>query len=210
MTKIDPSSCSHSTSSHGETPSNEPTLTIEALERLLTRFVDLSHKLDLSLPKIEYDKDWTSKCIVDASPNENGLIEWKPTIRQADNIFSHLESALDVKFHPDVLNFYGYYWSDGIVVSHDLGEMSLIQIWNTEDEEMLKQNLLGHAFAKKKNKLPLTLFIGCTLDDEVIAIDNSTGQIVLEKAGFSAHKVIANSMSEFLNHLTPTLKPYNG
>lgn len=120
-----------------------------------------------------------------------------------------METALGVKFHPDITSFYSHYWSDGIVVSHDSGEMSLIQIWNAEDEEMLKQNLLGHAFAKQKNRLPLTLFIGCTYHDEVIAIDNNSGHVVLEKAGFAAHETIANSVSEFLGQLTPTLKPYN-
>ena len=183
--------------------------TSKALGLLLHRFIELSHKLDLSLPKVEYDESWGSECIVDVKPDENGLVQWQPVIRTPENIFSHMETALGVKFHPDITSFYSHYWSDGIVVSHDSGEMSLIQIWNAEDEEMLKQNLLGHAFAKQKNRLPLTLFIGCTYHDEVIAIDNNSGHVVLEKAGFAAHETIANSVSEFLGQLTPTLKPYN-
>lgn len=186
-----------------------PTSAQIALETLLHRFVELSHKLDLSLPKTEYDDNWLSECIVDARPDKSGLVEWKPTIRTPENIFSDMENALGVKFHPDIICFYSHFWSDGIIVSHESGEMSLIQIWNSEDEDMLKQNLLGHAFAKQKNRLPLTLFIGCTYADEIIAIDNNSGHVVLEKAGFAAHQTIANSVSEFLDQLTPTLKPYN-
>lgn len=180
-----------------------------ALEALFHRFIELSHKLDLSLPKVEFDENWRSKCIVDNKPNENGLVQWQPVVRASNNIFTEMEDALGVNFHPDIISFYSHFWSDGIVVSHDSGEMSLIQIWNAQDEEMLKQNLLGHAFAKQKNRLPLTLFIGCTHNDDIIAIDNNTGHVVLERAGFAAHDTIANSMSDFLNRLTPTLKPYN-
>lgn len=183
--------------------------TSKALESLLNRFIELSYKLDLSLPKVEYDKNWDSECIVDVKPDENGLVQWKPVIRTPENIFSQMETALGVKFHPDIISFYSHYWSDGIVVSHDSGEMSLIQIWNVDDEDMLKQNLLGHAFAKQKNRLPLTLFIGCTHDDKIIAIDNNSGHVVLEKAGFAAHETVANNVSEFLGQLTPTLKSYN-
>ena len=104
--------------------------TSEALGLLLHRFIELSHKLDLSLPKVEYDESWGSECIVDVKPDENGLVQWQPVIRTPECIFSHMETALGVKFHPDIISFYSHYWSDGIVVSHNTGEMSLIQIWN--------------------------------------------------------------------------------
>lgn len=183
--------------------------TIEALENLFSRFIDLSQKLDHSLPKVSFDSEWTSVCTGDANPNEQGLVEWQPTPREGGDIFSHLERALEVQFHSDFIDFFSHYWSEGLIVSHALGEMSLIQIWNKEDEEMLKENLLGHCFAKRKNKLPLTLFIGCTVDDEVIALDNATGNIVLERAGYPAHQTIASHLAEFLGQLTPSLKPYN-
>ncbi|MFD2229885.1 SecY-interacting protein [Alkalimarinus sediminis] len=182
----------------------------EALEQLLQRFIELSHKLNLGLPTVEYDKNWLSECIIDEQPDEKGLVKWQPKIRRAEGVFSQMEDALGVKFHPDVIAFYTHFWSDGIVASHSNGEISLIQIWNSEDEDMLKQNLLGHAFAKQKNRLPLTLFIGCTYNDDIIAIDNNSGHVVLERPGFAPHETIANSISEFLNQLTPTLKPYNG
>ena len=186
------------------------TNTTVAIESLFNRFIALSIKLAQNLPKIEQDDNWNSECIVENSLDENGFVQWQPTIRQPENIFSEMESALEVTFHSEILSFYNHYWSDGIIASHESGEVSLIQIWNDQDEEMLKQNLLGHAFAKKKNRLPLTLFIGCTHNDEIIAIDNQSGEVVLEKPGFAAHQTIAPNLAEFLNSLTPTLNPYNG
>ncbi|WP_250657626.1 SecY-interacting protein [Alkalimarinus coralli] len=191
-------------------PRSNPAPSIKAIESLLDRFIALSLKIDLSLPKVEWDKNWTSECIVDPTPDNHGLVQWKPAVRGESRIFSALEGALETTFHPDINRYYGHYWSDGIVVSHETGEMSLIQIWNSQDEEMLKQNLLGHAFAKKKNRLPLTLFIGCTQDDQIIAIDNASGNIVLEKPGFAAHQTIATDLEAFLGSVTPTLKAYNG
>lgn len=180
----------------------------DALETLLNRFIALSKKINNSLPDIEWDETWQSACIVSA-PNEQGKVLWQPSARTDDTIFSSIEKALNVKFHDDLITFYSSFWSEGIICSHETGEISLIQIWNQDDEEMLKENLLGHAFAKIKNRLPLTLFIGCTNDDQVVCVDNTTGKVVLEKPGFAAHKELADSLSLFLNDLTPTLKPYS-
>lgn len=193
------------------TPPSSPSKgqTLKALESLLERFIALSKKIDQKLPSVEWDKQWDSKCIVDSTPDNQGLVHWTPTKRPHENIFSAMEQALNVEFHPDILTFYSSYWSDGLVVSHETGEISLIQIWNQQDEEMLKENILGHAFAKKKNRLPLTVFIGCTYDDQIVAVDNDSGSIVIERAGFASHTTLAGNMTEFLDSLTPTLKPYN-
>ncbi len=180
----------------------------DALETLFNRFIARSKKFNNSLPYIEWDETWSSACIT-TLPDEQGKVQWQPTPRTDDAIFSAIEKALNVKFHDDLIAFYSSFWSDGIICAHETGEISLIQIWNQDDEEMLKENLLGHAFAKIKNRLPLTLFVGCTNDDQVVCVDNTSGKVVLEKPGFAANKELADSLSQFLNDLTPTLKPYN-
>ena len=69
--------------------------------------------------------------------------------------------------------------------------------------------MLGHIFAKLKSKLPVTYFIGCTFGDEVICLDHETGNIVLEKPGFKAHKVLSKNLASFLISLQPTIDKYN-
>ena len=187
---------------------SEPTL--KALQNLFEQFIALSEKINNRLPLIVWDEEWPSECVLaDTGPDEQGNVKWRPVARPYTNLFSSLENALEFKFHPDIICFYNSFWSDGLIASHPRGELSLIQIWNSQDEEMLKENLLGHAFAKIKNRLPITIFIGCTSDNQVIAIDNESGQVVLERPGYAAHETLANNVAEFINDLTPTLKQYS-
>ena len=76
--------------------------------------------------------------------------------------------------------------------------------------QKLKENILGHAFAKLKTKQPLSYFIGCTFGDDVICVEHQSGEVVLEKPGRKAHKILASSLEEFLLSLQPTLDEYNG
>lgn len=185
--------------------------TLQALQRFFEQFIALSEEVNNSLPLITWDEEWLSECAptTNATADQHGNVKWRPTARPYTSLFSSLESALEFKFHPDLVCFYNSFWSDGIIASHPKGELSLIQIWNQDDEEILKENILGHAFAKIKNRLPITIFIGCTSDDQIIAIDNNSGQVVLERPGYASHETLASNVAEFISSLTPTLKRYS-
>lgn len=180
-----------------------------ALEALLTRYRNLYVEDVLGLPFVEFENTWPSECVIKKG-NSPGSYYWKPVKRQQPFSFDDLESALELSFHPDLKVFYGSFWSNGICVErHDIN-FNLIQIWNDEDEQMLKENLLGHAFAKIKAKLPLSFFIGCTNGNEVICLEQESGNIVLEKPGFKGHKLLANDLQSFLISLQPTKDSYTG
>ena len=77
-------------------------------------------------------------------------------------------------------------------------------IWNSEDYERLRANLIGHALGRIKLKQPLSLFFGCTHPEEyVLSINNSSGQVMLEQPGKKANDCIAESLADFLNQLQP-------
>lgn len=180
-----------------------------ALEALLTRYINLFSEDEKGLPYLEFQHAWHSECVIDQGMAE-GSYFWKPTKRQQPISFKEMESALELPFHPDLHIFYGSFWSNGICVDrHDIN-FNLIQIWNDEDEQMLKENLLGHAFAKIKAKLPLSFFIGCTNGNEVICLEQESGHIVLEKPGNKAHRILANDLQSFLISLQPTKDSYSG
>jgi len=197
---------------------------IHALADLHQRFYLLFDKEEPALPTIFFDSEWLSPCLVfgaESLPSysetpqhlENSITtvpptNWKPVEWGAQNAFDDLEKALEVSFHPDIICFYTSFWSDGFRGVFEGNELSLIQVWNEDDFHMLKQNLLGHVFAKKKNKLPLTLFIGCTDNDLVISLDNTTGQVGLENPGQKQHHILAESLSEFLAGFEPSAQPY--
>ena len=187
-----------------------------ALDALFTRYLNLVKEETNDLPSVNFDPPWPSPCDVKQEEIGNevedekkgSLSYWQPASRINHGLFNELEKALELSFRDDFKQFYGSFWSNGICVEREDINFSLIQIWNEEDEAHLKENLLGHAFAKIKARLPLTFFIGCTYGDEVICLDQETGNIVLEKPGRLAHKILAPSLEAFLLSISPTTDLY--
>ena len=179
-----------------------------ALEALLTRYVNLFLEAPHSSPYVEFDSEWNSECVLE-SGDKPGAYFWKPIQRQQKISFDELEKALEITFPQELIDFYGSFWSNGICVEREDINFNLIQVWNSEDEQSLKENLLGHVFAKIKAKLPLTFFIGSTYGDDVICLDQETGNVVLEKPGYSASKVLSPDLPSFLISLQPLEDNYS-
>lgn len=184
------------------------TSTALALANLLDRHQQLFREQGLPGPTVEFDSQWTSVCIY-GSKDQNRRVAWKPVRRSYHNAFTDMEAALEANFHPSVIAYYCSHWSDGIWGEFANEQISLIQVWNEDDLDMLKKNLLGHAFAKQKNRLPLTLFIGCTENDDIVSVDNESGQVIVEKPGKKAFRLIANDLTSFLEQFSPSTRPYS-
>lgn len=182
--------------------------TFLALDALLTRYTNLFSESKEAKPYVEFESSWPSECVIKKGDSTHSYY-WKPLKRKDTFSFSDIEKALEFEFHKDINMFYGSFWSNGICVERDDINFSLIQNWNEDDEKLLKENMLGHVFAKLKSKLPVTYFIGCTFGDEVICLDHESGNIVLEKPGYKAHKVLSNDLPSFLITLQPTTDRYN-
>lgn len=182
-----------------------------ALDALFIRYLNLVKTETNALPSVNFTPRWPSPCDVKTDiPEQNNVSYWKPSPREDLTIFAELEKALEITFREDFKQFYGSFWSNGICVEREDINFSLIQIWNEEDQEKLKENMLGHAFAKLKSKHPLNYFIGCTFGDDIICLDHESGEVVLERPGRKAHKVLSPSLEVFLLSLSPTLDEYNG
>ncbi|WP_028470818.1 SecY-interacting protein [Neptunomonas japonica] len=160
---------------------------------------------DNTPPTIAFDSEWPSLCYNASSPQEGELISWQPRKQTtACDVFTRLGEALETTIHPDIIAYYTYLWSDHLDATAPDGDLTLLQVWNEEDIERLRANLIGHAMVKVKKKLPLTLFFACTEpDDGMLSLLNDDGSIWLEYPGKKPVKKIAESLSEFLNQLTP-------
>lgn len=178
-----------------------------SLDAFLKRYIS-SIKLETgSLPTINDDALGASACtrISEQRPQPQSPC-WKPVERKQFDLFKELESALEITFPQALCEFYGGFWSDMIPVEHRSGlQFDLIQIWNEEDEARLKQNLLGHVFAKRKNRLPLNYFIGCTAGNDVICLDHESLHIVVEKPGYKSHQKLAEGLDDFILQLDPVV-----
>ena len=182
----------------------------QALDALFIRYLNLVKEETKTLPIVNFDPAWPSPCDVSIENADDKKNYWQPTPRENLELFAEVEKALEITFREELKQFYGSFWSNGICVEREDINFSLIQIWNEEDQEKLKENMLGHAFAKLKSKQALNYFIGCTFGDDIICLDHESGEVVLEKPGRKAHKVLAPSLETFLLSLSPTLDEYNG
>lgn len=176
-----------------------------ALDAFITRMLDLQP----TPPRMPYDEHWPSLCYQEDAVS-GALVPWRP-VRQTcpSDMFERLEAALGVSIHPDLIAFYCRYWSDPLPALCEEGNLSLLQVWNEQDMERLRSNLIGHAIALQKQKRPLTLFFACTEPDGeyFLSIDNSSGEVLLEKPGQKPLRTIAGSMAEFIDSLTPLTIP---
>jgi SecY interacting protein Syd len=177
---------------------------VDALRRLLDGFADL-HAAS-GLPRQPYDPQWPSPCQVGAP--RDGSIAWRPVPRDTPPDWSGLEAALEQALHPDLAAFYGSFWSDCIPVRAQEGGATLIQVWNERDFERLVGNLLGHALQKRRRRDPLTLFVACTDEgDLVLSVDNASGRVVLEQPGQPPQREVAESLAALLARMQPLAGP---
>ena len=118
--------------------------------------------------------------------------------------FNGFETAIEQPVHEDLKAFYSSLWSGALPCLFDSLPISLIQIWNPDDFERLIGNLIGHFLAQKNARQDLTLFFATVEDggDNIISLDNRTGEVLLETPGTPERAVIAPSLTQFLPLLT--------
>ncbi|WKE64542.1 SecY-interacting protein [Gallaecimonas kandeliae] len=163
---------------------------LAALERLFARLPQ-----DNPCWRYQPDPDWPSPCEGDG--------RWQPVKRDPPGLFTDLEKALELALHPSVKAYYGHYFMEHLKVRHQRGEVLLLGAWNQADFERLQENLIGHVLMKRRLKQPITLFIACTDDEDLLlSIDNESGAVVLEPVGQEAREVLAPSLAEFLDNLS--------
>lgn len=154
-------------------------------------------------PQIEKDNDWPSPCEITGTEKVN-LIQWQPVLQNPKSDFDKLDDALELTLHPSIKEFYSSYYSENIDASHERGRMTLLSVWSEKDVEQLKENIIGHILMKKRLGQTATVFIGLTDEDDlIISINNDSGAVCLEYVGKEPHEVLAPSVSEFVESLTP-------
>lgn len=174
-----------------------------ALKRFMQKVADMCETH--GWPLLPYDKEWPSPCWQNEA-DDTVLTLWKPVFQnETIDMFDRLSQALETDIHPDIRDFYSVYWSDPLPAKALQGELSLLQVWNPEDLERLRANMIGHALEKQRRKLPLTLFFAVTLPDGnlILCLDNADGSIWLESPGKPPHQCLARSLAEFINQLEP-------
>ncbi|WP_017444877.1 SecY-interacting protein [Gayadomonas joobiniege] len=148
--------------------------------------------------QIDIDPDWLSPCLIDLDKGT-----WQPVWRDAD--LSNIETALALTLNDTVKQFYTSCYAPSLDASFKEHQLTLLQVWNDEDFEILQENIIGHLMMKKRLKQTATIFIASTSDDNfLISVKNTSGEVVLEPVGKEPVVVLADSLPEFINRLTPS------
>ena len=176
-----------------------------ALADLFDGYIHKTKTATGQLPAVELENDlpgWASALPVVSTDESSGLIYWQPVPNGDLALFNGMEQGLEVSLHRDLKAFYGSYWSNGIDCDSPVGPLYLLQVWNEEDLDILRENLLGHAFMKRKKNQPLTFFVAVGEGDNVVVIDNVSGEVFLEVPGRRPHKKIADNLAAFIRGIT--------
>ena len=175
------------------------------VEIALDEFVEQLIKLQPEAPTLPFNSEWPSDCY-EARASDGIPVGWRPTRQKTQSdLFERIADALDERIHPDIAAYYCRYWSDPLPANCVEGDLSLIQVWNDEDMERLRGNLIGHALSKRQQKRPLTFFFACAEPDDnyFISVDNFSGEVLLELPGKPPIRKLADNLAEFIRSLTP-------
>lgn len=180
---------------------------ITAIDDFVNRSIKNQLEQNQRLPVTFYDSQWPSACYLE-STRSNDQAQWQPQHQNGTStaaMFDRMEEALGFNIHEDVRCWYSSFWSDPLPARCEKGDLSLIFLWNEEDGERLRGNLIGHLLSKQKQKQSPTLFFACTEPDgdQFISVDNSTGEIWLEQPGKPPIMKLAASLQEFIEQLEP-------
>lgn len=165
-------------------------------------YIDQSNEENKGLLTI-YSNDWQSPCI-EQPANDGDFVSWRPAKRSLAGDFKNLEHALDLAIPTSIQEFYGRYFSLDLNASCSEGDLTLLQTWNDFDYERVQKNLIAHVLMKRRLKQSETLFFALTdIEDIIVSIDVKSEQVVVERVGQPPHKVLAESLSQFIVSLNP-------
>ena len=156
-------------------------------------------------PTILVEEDWLSPALLPGYEVDQES-EWLPaTIDDATlDMFERLSDALEIEIPQSIIDYYTSYWSQPILATHTEGELSLIFVWNPEDLERLRENLIGHALHKRRLRQSISFFFATTEPDgdQILSVESGTGRVLLEKPGQKKFSVIDDDLESFLNQVT--------
>ncbi|GBL04146.1 SecY-interacting protein [Glaciecola sp. KUL10] len=184
----------------------------QALDVFINKYIDLMRENNSQL-LVDFDEEWTSPCLdicrenVSNSVVTGETLEWRPVRQDVANSMDNIASALELEIPEELSIFFTRYYSLDLPAKTERGELSLIQVWNQHDFERLQGNLIAHVLMKRRLKQPETLFFAATDDDDfIVSIDCASSKVMLEQIGLTPKETLAESLTEFIDGLTPLAK----
>lgn len=177
-----------------------------ALDALIDRYVHYYAESQTPL-LVERQAEWDAPIYREPWPDDPDFVIWQPVQQIQPLNFSDLAAALEMPFQHDFADYYSRWFAGDLAVDWQHHPLQLLQIHCGEDGERLLANCAGHILMKRRLKQPPTLFIGLAeeSDDLLLTVDNETGAVGLEWVGQGQHEVLADSLEDFIQRVTPRL-----
>lgn len=181
--------------------------TTQALAQFAQDYTKACENETGKLPQVTFDESWRSPCEVSDSLDDE-KVSWEPFVQTTPFNFSDIENALEFTLHHSVKDFYSHLFSGFLYGQWQTHQLVLIQCWNDDDIKRLCENIIGHILMQRKLKQSHTVFIGSVINSEkMLCVDNASGEVVLETPGNDKREVVADSLVDFLEQLTPLTVP---
>jgi SecY interacting protein Syd len=122
-------------------------------------------------------------------PDAKGDVCWCPIARTEPADFSGIEHALETRLHPDVISFYGSFYSDPLPMRAPDGGLTLLQL------------------GQRRAGSPLSLFVAVTDEEDLnLCVHNELGIVLLERPSEPPLRQVAPSLAAFLGGLVPVVQ----
>lgn len=172
----------------------------DSLIQFTQRYIDVWQTMFNHNPKSSELYGVASPCITNTT---DLAVFWLP-IRPSSHTLNIVEEVINLTIHPDAHLFYSTQYAGDMLATFEHLSLSLVQVWSDDDFSRLEQNIIAHLMMQKKLKRRPSIFIATTDDEtEIIAIDNQTGKIVLEKLITNETDILADNLDTFLRNLKP-------
>lgn len=145
-----------------------------------------------------------SPCVVE---NDGERVFWTPQPVAEGATLDGVSRALTIALHSDAEPFFTTQYAGDMEARFADIDCLLLQSWSEDDFMRMQENLIGHLLTHKRLKLSPTLFLATTESEMALfSLSNVSGEVWLETFGTREHRVLAPSLSVFLQQLQPRVR----
>ncbi|WP_075183179.1 SecY-interacting protein [Pantoea sp. 1.19] len=177
--------------------------TADALRDFTRRYLESWEQQRGHGPESEALYGVPSPCIVSSG---DAVVRWRPQPFTLAKNLDAVGRALEIRINEQVVALYTSQFAGDMDAEFMGRPIALLQTWSEADFTRVQENLIGHLVMQRRLKQTPTLFVATTASElEIIAVDNLTGAVVLEKLGTSIRQPLAGDLPQFLAALRPAI-----
>ncbi len=174
-----------------------------AMESFFNNMMEGYRKSEYKYP-VSPKVDFIDEIMYIGEPDEEGWCGWRPIKKDVIHDLKDIEEELEIEINYDVKEYFNSYYFIRIEAKFKSYDISLKGVTPSEHNyELFKNSLRDYKYDHdgKLNYIPL----GMDTNEDLIVVENTTGEILIEDYERRKYKVIAASLEEFISQLKPVI-----